>query len=157
MNEFVTVIHPWLIKSLEIHQCQFYYQKWWNGLITHWGELVTGNSPMSGEATNGWIKIPNESRVAYSQGKIIPHEWLSRSGEKKFPHEWRSHEWGNFFLTTPAKPWVGDNFALGICHEWRVGNFSRYQFFSVCDLHFTIVTSKINKINTKKHEIPKYP
>ena len=89
-------------------------------------------------------KIDLKSRVAHSQVKIIPHEWLSRSGEKKFPHEWRSHEWGNFFLTTPAKPWVGDNFALGICHEWGMRNFSRYQFSSVGELHFTIYGSKIN-------------
>ena len=102
------------------------------GLIAHWGELVTGNSPMSGKATNGWIKIPNESRVVYSQGKIIPHEWLSRSG-------------GIFFFTFSAKPFLGDNFAMWICHSWLVGNFNSpirgfaihgwifcHQFFWVC-------------------------
>ena len=55
--------------------------------------------------------------------QFFPHEWLSRRGEKKIHHERRSREWWIFFLPQLLSHSWGKNCNIGMCLEWRMGNY----------------------------------
>ena len=84
------------------------------------------------------------------QVTIFPHEWLSRRGEKKFLHERRSREWRNFFLPQLlSHEWgkIVTRTGIGMCLEWRIGNFSRTKIAKWYHYHSYWVSGNLLKNN----------
>ena len=99
---------------------------------SHLAILGWENSSTSGEAASGGIlkfSMSHERHIPIPvQVTIFPHEWLSRRGEKKILHERRSREWRIFFLPQLlSHEWgkIVTRTGIGMCLEWRIGNFSR--------------------------------